>query len=300
MQENFLKGRLCIGTAQFGMPYGIANQFGQVDFGEVTRIVKAASENDIWFYDTAQSYGDSEDVLGRVFLDLKISDKTKCITKLSPDFVYTDYHSMKSIIEKSLNNLKIKSIWGLLIHRPKIGGNWSEFLSSIKCLKDEKLIEHFGVSIYEPSDALRFVNDRNIEIIQVPFNVMDGRLIANNFFDIAKRKKKIIFIRSVYLQGLLLMDKEQLRNKDMVWTLEYLRNLYNFVEKHQLDIKSFVLNLTAYFNDNATVIVGIESLKQLEENIKIIQDGPLPGYIIKEWFTDLNSYPEKFLNPSLW
>ena len=64
MQDN---SKLVIGTAQFGMDYGISNQTGKVKYSDVKDILNFAYLNKISFVDTARSYGDSESVLAQYF-----------------------------------------------------------------------------------------------------------------------------------------------------------------------------------------------------------------------------------------
>lgn len=291
---------ICIGTAQFGMKYGIANKNGKPDIDEVKRIVQAASKNHIYFYDTAASYGSSESVLGTVFSDLKITNEVKCITKLSPDFFFTPYDKLKNAVLKSLERLQIKSLWGLLTHRTKIKGDWKHFTKAVEKLKSENIIKNFGVSIYQPDDALRFSSKEHIDIIQVPFNILDRRLLENDFFNIALNNHKKVFIRSVFLQGLLLMDEKQLIYKKMQWALHYLSYFHEFIKKDGLESKVFALKMVWQYLPQTTVIIGLDSHDQLLANIKIVKSKPLSESIIKDWWTNLPDYPERLLNPSLW
>jgi len=292
---------IIIGTAQFGMDYGIANSIGRPPSIEIENIMDTAIKNDIWFYDTAKSYGYSEKALGIVFSKMNINDKVKCITKLDPNFTFQSFNSLKKTVQKSLNHLNINYLWGLLLHRPKIYGNWNQFLKSIEHLKNVKLIKNFGVSVYTPEEAIRFAVNKYIDVIQVPFNAMDRRLIDNNFFEVARENNKKVFIRSIFLQGLLLMDEKQIIKKKMGWTLEYIRFLIDFVESQELNLQSFLLNSVLMKIPDVNLIIGIDSMNQLKENLCFINNSSFNEvHIYKSWWEGLPQYPEKFLNPSLW
>lgn len=291
---------ICIGTAQFGMKYGIANKEGQLKIDEIKRIIETASENNICFYDTAASYGNSESNLGTVFSDLNITEKVKCITKLSPDFSFISYDELKKTISKSLDRLQISTLWGLLTHRTKIKGDWNHFTKAIEKLKSEKIIKYFGVSIYQPEDALRFAKEEHVDIIQVPFNILDRRLLNNGFFDIAKEHHKKVFIRSIFLQGLLLMDENQIIHKKMEWALPYLSRFHDYIENNIIDKNSFALKMVSQYLPDAKLIIGLDSHDQLLENLKTLKSKPLSDNIIKDWRANLPNYPERLLNPSLW
>lgn len=201
---------------------------------------------------------------------------------------------------QSLGRLQIDTLWGLLIHRTKIKGNWQYFIDAIEKLKKEKIIENFGVSIYQPEDALRFAQDKDIDIIQAPFNVLDKRFVKNKFFEIASKNNKKVFIRSVFLQGLLMMSKKQLIDKKMEWTLPYLSYFRDYIKYNGINDKAFALKIIKDCFPNITLIIGIESRNQLLENIELIKSKSLPGSIIQDWWSNLPEFPERLLNPSLW
>ena len=58
-----MKPKLCIGTAQLGMDYGITNAKGQVNIDEAKKILQLGLR--IQTLDTAQAYGCAETVIGQ-------------------------------------------------------------------------------------------------------------------------------------------------------------------------------------------------------------------------------------------
>lgn len=288
---------ICLGTVQFGLNYGVSNKLGKPKFEDVLKIVKCSLENNINYFDTAQSYGDSEIVLGKAFKELGVQSKVHVITKLSPDF------KLENIIidlKKSLSNLDIKNAWGLLLHRFDEKLINIEFGLTIKKLKKAELIKYFGVSVYSPNDALLALNNPLIDIIQVPFNILDRRLIDNNFFEIANQMQKKVFIRSVYLQGLLTMSDEDLINKNMSWAIPYLLRLRQFNHDNKIDIKSFALNAIIEKAVNSFIITGVDNIDQLKQNISLLNNDIFSKNILNDWWDNLPILPEKLLNPSLW
>ena len=178
---------------------------------EIRNIIKYAFNNNINFFDTAQSYGNSEQILGGIFKDLGIQNDVNIVSKLSPNIkINLVYDS----VNQSLINLNLRSLWGLLLHRYDSKFINDEFRKVIGGLKKEKMILNFGVSVYNSNDAFEALYDNLYDIIQVPFNVIDRRLINNDFFRIANEKNKKVFIRSIYLQGLLLMNDSDLIKKE--------------------------------------------------------------------------------------
>ena len=69
-----MTSRLAIGTVQFGMDYGIANQNGKVNANQIQSILDFAHEKGINVLDTAKAYGNSEKSIGNY---LKLTKKTE-------------------------------------------------------------------------------------------------------------------------------------------------------------------------------------------------------------------------------
>ena len=288
---------LCVGTAQFGMSYGIANDTGQIDFDSIIQIVDYSLNEGVEFFDTAQAYGDSETLLGRALGASKYKDKAKIISKLSPDISFKD---VNSVFNNSLKNLRSDSLWGLLLHRYEITRDYSKIFKEVSMLKTDGKLRFFGVSIYEPEDAMHALTNDNIDIIQVPFNILDRRLVDLNFFDLAVKYDKKIFVRSIYLQGLLLLNRDQLIKRNMQWVIPHLSYLWNFIEQNKIDIKEFALKSVLDMSNGARIITGIDSLDQLKENNMASTSVNINSQVLKSWWKNVPNYPVKLLNPALW
>jgi len=146
---------ICIGTAQFGMSYGVANKTGQLSSENIRKIIDFVVEKGITYFDTAQSYGNSESILGELFRDLNLTEKVNVISKLKPEFEYVSYEDLENSVRSSLDNLNVNSLFGLLTHRTTTKGDWDDFINAILTLKQNRLISKFGISIYDPEDALQ-------------------------------------------------------------------------------------------------------------------------------------------------
>ena len=295
-----IANKVCIGTAQFGMNYGIANEKGQPNYNEIRNLVDYATRSGILYYDTAQSYGTSEAVLGLVFSNLVQKQSIRVITKLHPTFSFNANEDLELVVKTSLHKLGISKLWGLLLHRLPSDQEFNKISGSIESLKSRGFIEQFGVSVYTPTEAIYYVKQDWVDIVQVPFNVLDRRLIDNGFFADAFTLKKNIFIRSVFLQGLLLMDSESIESKGMGWSVQHMDFLWNFVSKKSISIKQFVLQAVFQYCKDAQIILGVDNVDQLKENLFLLGSDKISDDIINEWWQKLPLFPEKFLNPSLW
>jgi len=186
-----------------------------------------------------------------------------------------------------------------MLHRA--GMAWShEFAHALKHLKNESVFRYFGVSIYHPDDALKYADQEAVDMIQVPFNILDRRLLDNGFFTLALSKKKAIFIRSVFLQGLLLMDEASVRQKKMDWTIAFVQDFQGFIQKQDMNAKAFMLQAVMKKLPWVKLVIGMETYDQLMENINLLQSDTIPESCIEAWWTHLPLYPERLVNPALW
>lgn len=194
--------KLSLGTVQFGLTYGIANFNGQPAQKDVNEIIDYVYTNGINCFDTAQAYGNSEEVLREA---LKDKNYIHVVSKLK---THLFKQNALQNVSNSLNNLGIYSLYALLLHDSELLYNWTNDDSVIvdELLQSGK-IKYFGVSIYTNDDFNLAIENSKIKFIQIPFNLFDKRAITENWFEKAKKNNKLIFIRSVFLQGLLLMWK---------------------------------------------------------------------------------------------
>ena len=143
--------KIALGTAQFGLPYGISNVNGQVERAEINQIFKQARTAGITMLDTAIAYGNSEENIGATD-----SEEFEVVTKLPPlTGAETSVSQwVRSQIENSLIKLKRSSVYGLLLHNPAdlLGVYGDELYASLALLKEEGLVEKIGISIYSPTE----------------------------------------------------------------------------------------------------------------------------------------------------
>lgn len=208
--------KLAINTAQFGLNYGIANQTGKVRFAEAQAILSLAKDSGINTLDTATGYGDSEKVLGHIGMDT-----WKVVTKLPA--LPTDGTDVRDWVQKtvleSLDRLKIEKLYALLLHRPLqlMDKDDSRLLDSLTRMKTSKLVDKIGVSIYSPIEIDLLWDHFQPDIIQTPFNILDQRILTSGWLDKLSAFGVEIHARSVFLQGLLLMNSDTRPDKFNLW-----------------------------------------------------------------------------------
>ena len=195
--------QLCLGTVQFGLPYGITNQAGQVPEKEVRRILDLAAKSGISMLDTAQSYGSAETVLGDCWPKGK---RRRLISKL-PAGAPPD--SWEENLTTSLQRLKTPHLDGFLLHRSSdlVGPDGDALLDWLESLRDQGQVERIGVSIYKGSELDVLPLDR-LQLVQLPVSVYDQRLIHDGTIYRLQDLGIAVHVRSVLLQGLLLQEPD--------------------------------------------------------------------------------------------
>tara|TARA_B100000674_G_scaffold191664_2_gene156116 strand:+ start:5599 stop:6477 length:879 start_codon:yes stop_codon:yes gene_type:complete len=193
--------QLCLGTVQFGLPYGITNQAGQVPEVEVRRILGCAAASGISLLDTAQAYGTAETVLGHCW---PIDAPRRLISKLPAG---APRQSWEESLIASLQRLRAPKLDGFLLHRASdlLAADGDALLDWLEGLRDRGLVERIGVSIYEASELEGLPLNR-LQLVQLPLSVYDQRLIRDGTVDRLHDMGFAVHVRSVLLQGLLLQS----------------------------------------------------------------------------------------------
>ena len=170
--------KLVIGTAQFGQNYGITNSKGKVPKAEIKAILGQARCNQIYSLDTASSYGDSELILGNIGVsDFEIIAKLPALGQSNDK----PYEVFSNSLKSSLKNLRKSSIETILLHRPEelLSSFGDDIYKSLLKLKDNGLANRIGISIYSPEFLGAIIPKYHFDVIQVPINIFDRRIISS-------------------------------------------------------------------------------------------------------------------------
>ena len=277
--------KLVLGTAQFGLDYGISNASGKVPSEEARKILKLAKKNGIDTLDTAPGYGNSEKVLGSIGVNgFHIVTKTVPL-KSGVDNVLQSFH-------QSLRDLNTTSVDGLLIHNLDDTKNkkFDVLFKELGKLKQDRLINKIGFSIYTPEQVLFLLENFDFDLIQVPFNVFDMRLIEGNHLQALKNNGVEVHARSVFLQGVLL-NFNHLVNYFSRWSDEF-QKYREIVNNNNSTLLEYALNYVLKVPEIDRVLIGVDDATQLVEIIDAIGiNKNIEGFSID----DVN-----LLDPSLW
>lgn len=259
---------LIIGSAQFGLDYGITNSYGKTTVVEIHEILKYAEERSIEIIDTAPSYGDSEISLGKQDLHtFEIYSKTPYIKNAVIDD--NDIQFVDITLKNTLKNLNVDLIKGLLVHSVmdlKKNG-FSLLYNWMLQQKKNGYLKEIGVSIYDEAD-LNILNQYDFDVIQLPTNIVDQR------FSNIKRIQKLhdngvkIYARSVFLQGILLENQNQLKKQYPIFYRSF-KSYYDFLNKYKLTPLEATLAYLHQQDYIDGVVVGISNLSQLKEIVEI-------------------------------
>jgi len=285
--------KLALGTAQFGLTYGVANEKGKIKFSEANKILNLAKNSNIDLIDTAIKYGNSEEVLGKIgSKDFKIVTKLPYLPKNEKDINFW----VEKNVRASLVRLGISSLYGILVHRSEnlLDNTGKKLISALDLVKSKGLVKKIGVSIYDPAECEKIIKLTKLDIIQAPLNIMDRRLVISGWLSKLYSEGIEIHTRSVFLQGLLLMSPnnipKEFNNQSNIWE-KWNREL----KKNNISAIEACLSYPLLFPEIEKVIVGVDSFNQLYEIIKISQN-----QISKIDTSFMISNDEMLINPYNW
>ena len=291
--------RLVLGTAQLGLPYGIANKTGQPDQKMATNIVREAWKNGIREFDTAQGYGISEEVLGKAFFELGISSEAKFITKFDPNLDHLDTSVMAKSLDQSLQRLGVQSLFGIMLHREEMLSLWDKGLGKIlQAFVSSGRVEKIGISVYSPDKATKALKAEGIDMVQLPTNILDRRFENAGVLKLADEQNKTIFIRSVFLQGLILMNPREIPEK-MHFARPVVEEIESLANEFRLSRQELAIGYIKSKMPNAHVIFGAETPKQVTENVDAWKRN-VPKNLIAHINILFKNVELRILNPALW
>jgi aryl-alcohol dehydrogenase-like predicted oxidoreductase len=275
---------IAIGTAQFGLDYGISNYDGKTVFEETKKILKYAQGVGIDLLDTAREYGDCEQTIGKIIREGNC--KFKIVTKVGKEA------NIDEDVAESMCMLSLKRVHGVLIHNTGVlfGNSGKKIYRRLESKKHGGLVEKIGVSVYTPDETKKVLDNFDIDIIQIPSSILDQRFINSGMIDTLKEKNIEIHVRSVFLQGLYFMSPVPVgfdSIKDDILQIDGVaRDLGVSKLKLMIDYaKSLKVD---------KIIIGVNCLKQLEEIVG--------EYNKKDSLIDFSQFSSdnRLIDPRLW
>lgn len=195
--------KLALGTVQFGLDYGVSNSQGKVTEDELAAILDTAYQAGIDTLDTAFLYGDAHKRLGRH----QASQRFKITTKLAaPE--KPDQPGLHKQLEQALTELDTDKVSGLMLHSADalLGPEADATFNTLLSFKTQGLTDTIGVSVYTPEQLQQIIQRYPIDLVQLPFSCLDQRFAQAGLLSSLKHHGVEIYARSLFLQGLLLMQ----------------------------------------------------------------------------------------------
>jgi len=287
-----VSNRLVLGTVQFGHPYGVANRAGQVSRDETAAILKYARAAGMDTRDTAIAYGEAEQRLGEIGVGRwQVVSKLPAVPESCADVAAW----VRDCIRGSLQRLKIPALHGLLLHRPQdlLDGSGAALARALAAAKSEGMVRKIGISIYAPEELDSLASRMQLDVVQAPFSIVDRRLATSGSLKRLQQEGTEVHVRSVFLQGLLLMGAALRPARFDRWQRLWQR-WDRWLAEHELTpvqaCVSFVLSQPGVDR----VVVGVDSPQHLQEIIAAAAARSVAPPV------SLSSEDLDLVNPSRW
>ncbi len=299
--------RLMLGTVQLGLPYGIANQTGQPSYREARDILACAYEGGVNCLDTAAIYGSSEEVLGQVLAELGLADKMTVVSKVRHLAQGLDAATAAALVEESvlqsLKRLRLETLPICLFH---IEDNFS-YAEALLRLRERGLVGHIGSSVMTPAATAAIVDSGHAEALQVPTSVLDHRYTRpwsgyhseQSIIHRASERGVAVFVRSIYLQGLLLMPEDDI-DPELNGVVPARRRLQALAAEAGMSLSELAVRYVLSLEGVTCAVVGIETLEQMRQNLALFAKGPLDADLLQRVEAAVPHLADTILMPTLW
>lgn len=290
--------RLCLGTVQFGLDYGVSNAAGRVPQDEVGRILAAARAAGADMLDTAELYGEAETALGRAGTEgFQVVGKIGAL-EVPPEAIAAE---VRRRVTASLGRLGQARLYGLLLHRPAQlfdgPAQREAILDALAALKREGLVARVGFSAYGPEETATLAALADWDLVQLPFSPIDGRWQRSGVIAGLGARGIEIHLRSVFLQGLLLMPPDRRPAYFAPWA-DLLDAWQDWIRARGMTLVQGAAALALARARAARLVVGVTSVAEFEEIAAALAD--LPDTFAEDLTDAPVTEDEALLNPSLW
>ncbi len=302
-KNGFRVSMFSLGTVQLGMNYGVNNKDGKPSREKAYEILDTAKALGVNCLDTAAGYGDSEATIGAWLEQTPVSERPAVVTKV--DFID---HSSKAAIRSSLREsvetskkrLGQEKLPLLMIHNfEHYAQNPDEVNRAFEELRAAGDIERWGISAYSRHDY-RLMADSSCDAVQIPQNIFDWSQIKCGGIDALAESGKTVFVRSVFLQGLVFMDPEHL-HPQMEFAAPYLKKYRELCTEFSLEPATLAMSFVLSLPGMSSLVLGCEKKEQVEANAALIEKTvQLSDTQMDAIRTAFEDCPSHLINPGTW
>ena len=259
--------------------------------------VRTALDLGINYIDTAPTYGNSEEGLGKA---LEGEERPFILsTKLGGrpvPFDARDKKALRNSFEESLRLLKRDSVDLLMVHEPDRPGQydwWTDWqdlngpvLELLDELKKEGLVKCTGIGGTTTSEMAHLCRSGKFDVVLTAFNYsLLWREAALEVIPAAKEQKMGIIVGSALQQGALSRRYDEAINDPGVYWLskprkEQFRKLYAFLDECGIPLPELALRFVISNPDVHTVLMGARSAGEVRQNAAAVEKGPLSEEVL--------------------
>ncbi len=272
--NNKKLSQMTLGTVQLGMNYGIANDKGQPEIEQSYAMLDCALKNGVSSLDTARAYGTSEDVLGGYFKSCEIDDKpfitSKVKVRLPVGASDSDIEKeMITSVETSISKLGVSKLDCLLLHSPQDMTQYGDIVpKTLEKLVKEAYTSMAGASVYLPDEVETVLQNDVYQAIQLPMSLFDQKLIHEGYIERLKDKNVVVFVRSVFLQGLFFLEPEKMTDPLLIeFAAPYIKKLREFCASANMGIAEFAISFIRDIPGVSSLVLGADTEEQVIQNI---------------------------------
>lgn len=260
--------KIILGTVQFGVDYGINNTAGKPGRETVFKILSNAYHLGIRTLDTAEGYGDAADIIGAFHRESGI------LFEVNTKFTHVQGVTLLAKLESAIQKLGVSYIGTYFYHSYKDFITKKDLIEALEDLKKQKLIHRIGLSVYTNDELKTAINDPAIDVIQMPFNLLDNYSERGVLLRAARSKHKRVQVRSVFLQGLFFKNTDDLPAK-LLPLLPYLKEVQT-IAGHDSSIETLCLQYAAVQEEIDEIIIGVDAEQQLADNMNALNQSLSP------------------------
>jgi uncharacterized protein len=256
--------KIILGTVQFGLDYGINNVTGKPSIEQVFNILEFAASQGVEILDTADAYGNANELLGDFnrshpglfSVNTKFKDNQEPLAKQ---------------LSRSLKLLNLNTVNTYFFHSFSDFINHSDLMNELIYLKKNNQINKIGVSVYDNYEFQKVINSPEIDVIQFPFNLLDNLYQRGEMMKLAKKRGKELQVRSLFLQGLFFKSPEKIPSK-LSPLNPYLKRINDLSSENNLSIEKLAILYALQQPEIDNILLGVDNLEQLKNNLNIGQE----------------------------
>ena len=302
--------KITLGTVQLGMNYGLVGSNQMPDIESSLGILRTAWQGGVTTYDTAAAYGESEQILGRFFNEIDSKAGPTIITKIyvkpedgwDPGRIIEEIHRQT---RASLEKLRVERVSAMMLHNADaMRAHGDTITQAFAGLVRDGMVEQAGISFSsntaEEFAMLRpYLQDQTFGAVQLPLNLFDHRPLNNGCLDLLKATGKTVFVRSVFLQGLLYADEAELPPQ-LPEAIEPIRQLRELAHSCGLTPAQLAVSYIRDMPGVDSLVIGVQTAGQLEENLRFMDGTSVPESIRTDIRERFQALPERLITPVMW